>query len=104
MKLTAFTLAAAIACSPCVEWTRLAGKVKAINLRDSTVTIQDHDGDLMTVPIDYQVVIMRNKNELMKNARYLALDDKIILIRTPQEKPADDTNGMAQPESGQHGQ
>lgn len=91
-----------ILCTVCLEWTRLAGTVKGINLKESTVTIQNHDGDLLTIPVDYQVFIVdkhRDPLELKK----LALDEQITLIRTPQEKPSDEMPGSP-PEPGQRGQ
>lgn len=74
-----WALVVAAACL-CVEWTRLAGKVKAINLRDSTVTIQNRDGDLLTVPVDYQVKIIEKHGEL-RDLKHLALDERITLTR-----------------------
>jgi len=100
VKIKTVILAAAV-CVPCVEWTRLSGKVKAINLRDSTVTIQNNDGDLLTVPVDYQVKVMEKHDEL-RGLKNLALDEKIILLRTLQEKPADDSAGLQPPEPSQH--
>lgn len=71
---------AAIVCTACIDWTRLAGQVKAINLKDSTVTIQNRDGDLLTVPVDYQIKITEKHGEL-KSLTSLQLDEKITLIR-----------------------
>lgn len=90
------------ACAMCLDWTRLKGTVKAVNLRDSTVTLENRDGDLMIVPVDYQVKLIE-KNDEMRDLRHLVLDEKITLIKTPQEKPIDDTSGMAPPESPQRG-
>lgn len=73
-------LAVAISCLPCVDWTRLCGTVKAINLKDSTVTIQNRDGDLISIPIDYQVKITEKHGE-MRSLQNLKLDEKITLIR-----------------------
>jgi hypothetical protein len=74
----------------CVGWTRLTGRVKGINLKDSTVTIQDRDNDLLTIPVDYQVKIIEKHDEL-RDLKHLVLDDKITLINTPAEKPKDDS-------------
>lgn len=92
---------AVIACV-CLEWTRLSGVVKAINLRDSTVTIQNRDGDLLTVPVDYQVKVIEKKGEL-RALKDLALDEKIILTRVVSEKPKEDAEGLQQPEPSQRG-
>lgn len=102
MTIKSMLLAAAV-CLPCVEWTRLSGKVKGINLKDSTVTIQDRDGDLLTVPVDYQVKLIE-RHEEMRDLKHLVLDEKITLTRTPMEKPQEDMTGMAAPESTPRGQ
>jgi hypothetical protein len=86
-----------VACAVCVEWTRLSGTVKGIDLQHSTVTIQDRDGYLLTVPVDYQVKIMEKHDE-MRDLKHLVLDEKIMLTRMLMEKPVEDTTGMAQPE------
>ncbi len=83
-------LIAAVVCSACIDWTRLSGTVKAINLKDSTVTIQNRDGDLLSVPIDYQVK-MTEKNGELRNLGNLKLDEKITLIRIQSLPVKDDT-------------
>ncbi len=106
MKIKTILLAAAV-CVPCVEWTRLSGTVKGINLKSSTVTIQNRDEDLLTIPIDYQVTMMEKHQEL-RSLKTLHLDEKITLLRVPAEAPIEDTSGMAPPERvpepSQHGQ
>jgi len=79
-------LAAAVICSPCIDWTRFSGTVKAVNLKDSTVTIQNKDGDLITIPIDYQTKITERRGEL-KGLAALELDEKVTLIRRPSVEP-----------------
>lgn len=79
-------LIAAVVCSACIDWTRLSGTVKAINLKDSNVTIQMKDGAILTVPVDYQVKITERHGELRGLAN-LQLDEKITLIRIPSIKP-----------------
>jgi hypothetical protein len=97
IKLLTVGLAVA-ACLPCVEWTRLSGTVKGINLRSSTLTIQNRDGDLLTVPVDYQVKIVEKHGEI-RDLKALALDEKVTLLRVPAEAPApEDMTGMAPPE------
>lgn len=73
-------LAAVVVCAPGIDWTRLSGTVKAINLKESNVTIQNRDGDLLTIPVDYQVKITEKHGE-MRNMSNLRLDEKITLIR-----------------------
>lgn len=99
MKKVAILLTA---CAICLDWTRLKGTVKSVNLKDSTVTIMNRDGDLMVVPVDYQVKLVE-KNDEMRDLRHLVLDEKVTLIKTLQEKPQDDMSGMAQPEPSQRG-
>jgi len=87
-----------VVCAACLQWTRLSGHVKGINLKDSTVTIQNRDGDMMTIPVDYQVKITEKGDE-MRDLKHLVLDEKITLINTPSNvPPAEDASGMAQPE------
>lgn len=93
MKCRTVLLAACL----CVEWTRLTGVVKTVNLRDSTVTIQNRDGDLLTVPVDYQVKV-NTKHEELRALKDLVLDEKIVLIRVVSEKPKDDTEGLQPPD------
>ncbi len=81
----------------CIDWTRLSGTVKAINLRDATVTIQNRDGDLLIVPVDYQVK-MTAKHDETRDLKHLALDEKVTLIRIVSEKPKELPEGMAPPE------
>lgn len=73
-------LIAAVVCVPCIDWTRLSGTVKAINMKESTVTIQNRDGDLMTIPLDYQIKITEKHDEI-RTLTTLHLDEKITLIR-----------------------
>lgn len=83
-------VAAAVACAMCIDWTRLSGQVKAINLKDSTVTIQNRDGDLLAVPIDYQIKVTEKHGEL-KSLSSLQLDEKITLIRIQSIQPKEET-------------
>lgn len=79
-----------------LDWARFTGKVKAINLKASTVTIQNDEGDLFTIPVDYQVtlIIGKGKHAASKGLKDVLLDDRITLIRTPAEKPKDDMEGL----------
>lgn len=87
-----------LVCALCLDWTRLSGTVKGVNLKDSTLTIQDKEGDLLIVPIDYQVKIIE-KSGGRKELKTISLDDKVTLTRTPMEKPKEDSEGLAPPES-----
>ena len=91
-----------LAAAMCIEWVRFSGTVKAINLKTSTITIQNRDGDLITIPIDYQVQIA-DKGGDIRQLKALVLNEKVTLTRTPSEPPKDDTEGLAPPESPQRG-
>ena len=95
MKIKPILIAAA--CVACLEWTRLSGTVKSVNLKDQTVTIQNRDGDLLTVPVDYQVTMIEKHDE-MRSLKTLHLDEKITLTRVIAEKPHDDAEGLVPPE------
>ncbi len=93
----------AVACATCLDWTRLSGVVKGVNQKDSTVTIQNRDGDLLTVPIDYQVTMIAKSGEA-RTIKTVKLDDKLTLTRIVSEKPREDTEGLTPfqtPSSGQ---
>lgn len=83
-------LGVAIVCSPCIDWTRFSGTVKSLNLKESSVTIQNRDGDLFVIPIDYQVKITEKHGEI-RNLANIQLDEKITLIRTPSAEPPKET-------------
>lgn len=86
-------LVAAVFCAACLEWTRLSGTVKSVNLKDQTVTIQNRDGDLLTIPVDYQVSMIEKHDEI-RSLKTLHLDEKITLTRIQVEKPRDDVDGL----------
>ncbi len=86
-------LLVAVACATCLEWTRLSGVVKGVNLKDSTVTIQNREGDFLTVPIDYQVSMIAKSGEA-RTIKTVKLDDKITLTRIQAEKPREDSEGL----------
>jgi hypothetical protein len=95
-------LAVAAACAQCVEWTRFSGTVKVINLKNNTLTLQEKNGDLLYVPIDYQIKILEKGDEL-RALKDLKLDDKVTLIKVQADAPAEDTAGLAAPETSQRG-
>lgn len=90
-KWTQVLLAAALACTPGVEWTRFQGTVKNVNLKSQTLTLL-HDGDFYTIPIDYQVKIIQKS--AVKRLQDIALDDKVTLIKTPSEPQVEDNSGL----------
>ena len=96
MRKLAVLIAAVAVCAPCIDWTRLKGTVKSVNLKASTLRIQNSDGDVFDVPIDYQVKIIEKK-EAGKQLKDVQLDSKVTLIRTPSEQPKEDTEGMVPP-------
>ncbi len=96
-------LLAAVVCSVCIDWTRLSGTVKSVNLKDSTVTIQNREGDLLTIPVDYQVSILEKHGEI-RGLKTLHIDEKITLTRIQAEKPREDSEGLQPPEFQNRGQ
>jgi len=79
-----------------VLWSRFKGTVKAINGKTSTVTIQNSEGDLITVKIDADVILGRGKEEIKLSD--LKIDDKLILLFVPKAPPAKDPD---QPSDGE---
>ena len=77
-----------------VEWTRFKGTVKAINLKASTITIQNSDGDVFTVPIDYQVLITDTKRKAPHVLKDIQLNDKVTLIKVISDKPKEDYDDL----------
>lgn len=77
---------AALVCSACIDWTRFSGTVKALNMKESTVTIENRDGDLIVIPIDFQVKITEKRGEI-RPLSGLALDEKVTLTRVQSTEP-----------------
>lgn len=84
-KAKCLTILVVAACV-CVEWTRFTGTVKSVDLKKSTVTIQIKGGDILTIPVDYQVKIIEKHDE-SRDLKHLELDEKITLINTPSDQP-----------------
>lgn len=81
-----------------VQWSRLSGKVKAINGKTSQVTIQNKEGDLLTVKVDQDVMIARDKETVA--FKDVAMDDKITLLympKAPAPKEDDENAYTGQP-------
>lgn len=64
-----------------VQWSRLRGKVKGVNGKTSYVTIQNREGDLLTVKVDDDVEIVSGKNVV--KLKDLEIDDKVTLVYLP---------------------
>ena len=64
-----------------VTWTRFKGKVKAVNQKASTVTIQNGENDLITVKVNDDVTILSGKDAVGLAA--VNMDDKITLVYSP---------------------
>jgi hypothetical protein len=64
-----------------VLWSRFKGTVKAINGKTAMVTIQNAEGDLITVKVDADVILGRGKEEIKLSD--LKIDDKLILLFVP---------------------
>lgn len=84
-------IVAVMATCTCLEWTRLKGIVKSVNLQDSTVTIETRDKDIFVVPKDYQVDIIEKHGE-MRELKTLTLGEVITLTRTLKAKPLSDSD------------
>jgi hypothetical protein len=95
-------LAVVLATCTCVDWVRIAGTVKAVNLKAQAVVVENKDGDLFTIPVDFQVKLTDKGGE-PKFLKDLQLNEKVILTKTVADLPKDDTEGMAQPEPTQRG-
>ena len=91
-KFTSCLVAAAVACAAGVQWTRFTGTVKAINLKTASVTLQLKGGDLVTVPVDYQVKI-KEKGDIFRELKDLQLDDKVTLTLVPSEQSKEESFG-----------
>lgn len=64
-----------------MQWSRLKGKVKGINGKASTITIQNAEGDLFTVKVDADVEIVVGKE--VRALRDVSIDDKVTLVNIP---------------------
>jgi hypothetical protein len=74
-------LMATVAAGADVEWTRFKGKVKNVNQKASTLTIQNGEGDLITVKITGDVQIIDGK-EFVPIGQ-VAMDQKVTLVYAP---------------------
>ena len=78
-----------------VEWTRFKGKVKATNGKTQSITIQNAEQDLITIKVDLDVQIIKDKEEV--NLREVQIDDKVTLLYQPKAPAPKDPD---EPEPG----
>ena len=64
-----------------VNWTRFTGKVKSIDLKSSKITIQNAEGDLITVKFDDDVMLYQGKTS--KVLSDIGMDEKVTLVYMP---------------------
>lgn len=64
-----------------VQWSRFKGRVKSINAKTLMLTIQNSEGDLVSVKTDPDVEIYRGRE--LKAIGELAIDDKVVLVYAP---------------------
>jgi hypothetical protein len=76
-----------------VEWTRFKGKVKNVNQKASKVTIQNGEGDLITVKVSGDVQIMDGKDVIPLGQ--VGMDSKVTLIYAPKpDAPKEETENF----------
>ena len=68
-----------------VEWTRFKGTVKALDQKAKKVTLANKDGDIFTVLVDNDVIVVVGKEE--RQLKDVGLDDKVTLLRIPKADP-----------------
>lgn len=88
MRKGCWLVAAAVCLS--VQWTRFTGVVKALNLRESSLTLELKGGEIVTIPVDYQVKIKTKKDSVVRQLKDLELDDKVVVTQIPAAEPPKD--------------
>jgi len=88
MKKTSALWAVFILCIGCISamasevaWSRFRGKVKKIDGKKLELTIQNKEGDDVTVKIDGDVLIVKGKDDVKLAA--VQLDDQVTLMWMP---------------------
>lgn len=99
LLLTAVLLAASVYAD--VQWSRFNGRVKGINGKTQYLTIQNKEGDNLTVKITEDVLIIRgekkNREELgHKDLGKLRLDDHVTLLNMPKAPAPKDPDEPAE--------
>jgi len=74
-------LIGAVAVQADVLWSRFKGQVKGVNGKTSLLTIQNKEGDLLTVKIDSDVLVMKGKDEI--KLKDVSIDDQVTLLYLP---------------------
>jgi hypothetical protein len=64
-----------------VSWTRFKGTVKALNYKTGQITVQNAEGDLISLKVDKDIKIVKNKGEIFLES--VNLDDKVTLLYLP---------------------
>lgn len=70
-----------------VQWNRFRGKVKSVNYRLSTLTL-DSAGDVITVKIDDDVTVLSGRDTV--KLEDVKIDDKVTLLYAPKAPPKKD--------------
>jgi hypothetical protein len=91
-KLAIVLLLATVANASDVSWTRFRGKVKTVNYRASTMTIESN-GDLVTIKVDDDVTILAGKEKQPLSA--IGIDDKVTLLYAPKAAERKDSDEPA---------
>jgi hypothetical protein len=76
-----------------VQWSRLNGTVKGINGKRSEITVQNKEGDLLTITVTDDVSIVRKKDVV--KLKDVAIDDRVTLVnipKAPAPKEGEDEN------------
>jgi hypothetical protein len=81
-----------------VEWSRLRGTVKALDFKAQRITIQNHEGDLLSILVTPDVHIAEGKSDTEIPIKDVHLDAKVTLTRIPaadkpKEESFEDMNG-----------
>lgn len=80
-----------------IQWTRFIGTIKAVNSKSQMLTIEDQQGDLLSLHIDADVDVLKGKDPVGKFID-LKLGDKITLLYNPKapepKDPDQPVNGI----------
>jgi hypothetical protein len=91
VKIIGLTLVVKFGFAADVQWSRLRGTVKSLDYKTQRITIQNHEGDLLSVLITPDVHII-GKEAAEVPLKDVHLDDKVILTLIPEaDKPKDET-------------
>lgn len=76
-----------------VYWARFTGRVKGLNGKTSFITIQNKEGDLVSVKTDTDVTILKGKDEV--GLGDVRIDDKVTLLYSPKAASVNPTEEPA---------